>query len=140
MIKKELQNTCVVELLNSSKKLYADQRQKIQYLEQELGVPFVENILKCIRQRVTELDQESLNEYLWHIYHGIENRTGISLWLFDNNLCQKHFKPEIPGKPCLLWVTDILKSASKNINNLTFPLNKENSQLLLRVYDSGYLN
>ena len=72
---------------------------------------FVDRLVNLMSQRKTQLTSAEFNEYLYQIYKGVETRTGICLWHYDNGLCHDYFDPNHGAKDTLIWVIDLINSS-----------------------------
>lgn len=73
----EFRNT-LDELVRSGA-IAIEEESPIDRLEQQLGVPFVENLLQRIEQRLPTLTNRQAATYLYNIFEGVEARTGIPM-------------------------------------------------------------
>lgn len=51
----------------------------IDTLEQKLGVPFIDNLIGRVEQRLSTLDDRQASMYIYNICTGVESRTGIPM-------------------------------------------------------------
>lgn len=91
----------------------------VEALEQELGVPFADNLVRRIEQRLPTLTDGEAATYLHNIFEGVEKRTGVSIGDFmweqlpkDKRLV-KVFKLLVQGKnkPNIDWIEDLICAA-----------------------------
>lgn len=135
---------CIPYTFNQNRKqnlieIVVEQCETIDRVHEDLKVPFLPNILEFIKKREAELSVLQFNEYLYHVYLGVENATGIKLWWFDDGLCKSKFKAYLGGKYCLHWMVDLINSAGgsvseDNINSHAKDFTVEQLKLLQKVY------
>lgn len=108
-------------------------------------VTFIKSIIENIKNRKNTLTQKQLNEYLYQVYLGVETRTGICLWHYDDDFCRHNFKPDVGAEDTLIWIADLINSVStcssflehalkndRSFENL--PWTKQDLEALAKVY------
>ncbi|MGK7889408.1 MAG: hypothetical protein AB4042_08740 [Leptolyngbyaceae cyanobacterium] len=108
-----------IEWEDVTQRVQADSQSTMQELHHRLGTNFVDRILSCIQQRVSDLPPAQATCYLTHILTGVEYRTGISLYhLLLQTIDASRFiyletllADEAEIEPCNLWVGDLVWAA-----------------------------
>ncbi|WP_017715205.1 hypothetical protein [Kamptonema formosum] len=109
----------VFEALMKGNLLLIQDESPVEALEKELGVPFAENLVRRIEQRLPTLTDGQAATYLNSIFEGVEKRTGICIGDFlweempqDKRLL-KIFKLQRQGKsePNIDWIRDLICAA-----------------------------
>jgi hypothetical protein len=91
----------------------------VEALEQQLGVPFADNLVRRIEQRLPTLTDGEAATYLHNIFEGVEKRTGVLIGDFmweqlpNNKRLVKVFKLLLQGKnePNIDWIVDLIYAA-----------------------------
>lgn len=96
-----------------------DHQEAVDTLHAYLGVDFVDRMLQCIPTRLKELLPPQASWYLKQVLGGVEQRTGIPLYLMlmegmelsqqAHVQCLLH--SEAIAEPCAEWIGDLLLAA-----------------------------
>lgn len=122
----------------------------IATLEAQLGVPFIDNLLERIEQRMLSLSDRAASMYLYNIAIGVENRTGIPMMEIlighfgENERFCKVFDLIQQGKSAENsdWVYDLVASAGGEAELQSDPNDPSDHQLSRRameLLDTVYL-
>jgi hypothetical protein len=122
----------------------------IDQLEQQLGVPFIDNLIERIEQRMPSLSDREASMYLYNIGNGVENRTGIPMMEIlighfgENERFGKVFDLIQKGKSAENsdWIYDLVASAGGEAELQPDPDDPANHQLSRRameLLDTVYL-
>lgn len=121
----------------------------VEALEQQLGVPFADNLVRRIEQRLPTLTDGQAATYLNSIFEGVEKRTGVSIGDFmweqlpkDKRLV-KVFNLLLQGKnePNIDWIEDLICAAGGESEIRPHPEKPHKHVLSLRaieLFDTVY--
>lgn len=132
-----------------SERVEVDPSLPAAYLDSYLGVDFVAQILALIEQRLDELVPEQATWYLQQLLSGVEQKTGVPLYLMLQQRLPLARQARLetllrsPASPCTLWMSDLITAAGGQpedveLNEDEVVLTERGLSLLTAVWDGEY--